>query len=453
MTIRSLTEVLADFVANTSFGDMPRPVIERAKVSLVHNLSVGLAGRAREPVAYRLAETAWREPETATLFWTGTRVSMEGAAFANAALMNARSQDDTHDASTSHPGSPTMGAAIAVAESLCATGADLLAAIVLGYEVLCRVGRDFDHIVTERGFRAASVFGGFGAAAASAKLMGLSAGEITHGFGLMANMAGGLTQVWREGSPEGSLQMAFAARNGLSAMRAAAVGAGAARQALDGSAGLYRAYAGASTAPAQAISGIGADWQILEATVKPLPVCAILQGPVAAFLDLAREHRLTAGDIATVGVVLSPFEADYPGIDFGGPFASSIATKMSTQFSIGLAMTDGRVTPDGLARVDDADVLSLAARVSVARDPAIANRLSRVDVALASGAVLTARVDAPVGRPSFDEVAKFARGLSPEMGATELAVDRLVEAVAALDGAAHVKDLIAAIVACGARPR
>jgi 2-methylcitrate dehydratase PrpD len=346
-----------------------------------------------------------------------------------------------------------MGAALAVAEARGRSGADLLTAIVLGYEVLCRVGRDFDQVVTGRGFRAASVFGGFGAAASAAKLLHLGSTEIANGLGLMANMAGGLTQVWREGSPEGSLQMAFAARNGLSAMRAASVGAGAAREVLEGSAGLYKAYAGATTPPVEALAGLGEDWQICQATVKPLPVCAILQGPVAAFLDLVAERGLRSSDIAHVEVALSPFEADYPGIDFGGPFASSIATKMSTQFSIGLALTDGRITPDGLARVEDADVLDVSRRVSVRRDASIPNRLSRTDVTLASGERLSTSVDAPVGRPSFAEVAKFARGLAPEMGASEGAVDRLVEAVAELDQATDIGALIAAAVACGpARP-
>jgi 2-methylcitrate dehydratase PrpD len=451
MIDKSLTEVFADLIVNTTCDRLPAAVIERAKISLVHNLSVGLAGRAKEPVAYRYAGEAYALPAEATLLWNGAHASMEGAAFANAALMNARSQDDTHDPSTSHPGSPTMGAALAVAEARGSSGADLLTAIVLGYEVLCRVGRDFDQVITARGFRAASVFGGFGAAASAGKLLRLNAGEITNGLGLMANMTGGLTQVWREGSPEGSLQMGFAARNGLSAMRAAGLGAGAARQVLEGSAGLYKAYAGATTAPVEALAGLGEDWQICEATVKPLPVCAILQGPVAAFLDLAGERNLKADEIAHVEVALNPFEADYAGIDFGGPFASSIATKMSTQFSIGLALTDGRITPDGLARVADAAVLDVARRVSVKRDASIPNRLSRVVVTLGSGETLSTSVDTPVGRPSFAEVATFARGLAPEMETSEATVDRLIEAVAGLERAGDVHALIAAAVACGPR--
>jgi 2-methylcitrate dehydratase PrpD len=293
------------------------------------------------------------------------------------------------------------------------------------------------------------VFGVFGAAAASAKLYGLSAGETANGLGLVANLAGGLTQVWHEGSPEGSLQMAFAARNGLSAIRAAKAGAVAARQALEGKSGLYKAYAEAIEPPIEALAGIGVDWQIRQATVKPLPVCAILQGPVAAFLELVVDEKLVPDDIADVTVSLSPYEADYPGIDFSGPFASSIATKMSTQFSIGLALTDGRITPEGLGRVDDERVLALTRRVSVVRDASLANRLSRLDITMRSGAARSLSVDVPVGQPSFDEVARFARSLAPEIGASEAAVDRLVAAVADLDRASTIKPLIAAIVACG----
>jgi 2-methylcitrate dehydratase PrpD len=451
MTAPSLTQRMGRLVAETIADSLPTSILIRAKVSLLHNLAVALAGRSRETIAHVTAERFWGAPAESTLLFNGAGVSLEAAAFANAVLMNARSQDDTHAASTSHPGSPTIAAALAVAEAGNGSGVEFLTATVLGYEILCRIGRDFDHLFTERGFRAAAILGGFGAAAAAARLMRCSAQETTHALGLAANLSGGLAQVWREGSSEGPLQLGFAARNGIVAVRCAVAGATSAVHALEGESGFFRAYGGASRAPDEALDGIGVNWQLHEVTVKPLPVCAILQGPVGLFLDLVREHSITPQSLAEISVELSPYEAGYPGIDYGGPFSSSIATKMSAQFCLALAALHGRVTPDGLGRVTDDALLAMSRRVRVGAVPELQPRRSRITVRLVDGRRITGSVDTPVGQPSFEQAACFARSLAPEIGVDERLLGRLAEEVAGLEQASSVRGLVAVAVACGGR--
>jgi 2-methylcitrate dehydratase PrpD len=449
VTEPTLTQVLGILTAETDQKSIPATVLERAKVSLLHNLAVGLAGRRRETVAHVATQRFWAQPAEATLLYNGARVSVEGAALANGALINVRSQDDTHAGSTSHPGSPTMAAALAVAEAGGNTGAEFLAAIILGYEVLCRIGRDFDDSVTARGFRSAAILGGFGAAAATARLMRLSATQTTHAFGLQANFAGGLTQVWREGSAEAPFQIGFGARTGIASARVASVGGAAALGALDGEAGLYATFAGTRAKPVEALAGIGTHWQFVEVTVKPLPVCAILQGPALLFLDLLRQHQIAPDNLAEITLALSPFEADFPGIDFAGPYASAIATKLSAQFSLGLAAVDGRITPEGLSRVDDPAVLAISRLVRVDRDATIPNRLCRLSIRLRDGTSYAGTVDVAAGQPSFAACAAFVRTLGPEIGAELPALDRLIAAVEGLQAAPDIRELIAAAVACG----
>ncbi len=449
MAANSLSYDLGVMVADLPAGAVPPAVMARAKVSLLHNLSVGLAGRSLERVAGLAARTYWAQPAAATLLGCGARVSVEGAALANAALINVRSQDDTHAPSTSHPGSPTIGAALAVAEESGSTGQEFLMAVVLGYEILCRVGREFDDQFTARGFRAAALLGGFGAAAAAARLMRLSGAQTAHALGLHVNFAGGVAQVWREGSAEAVWQIGVGARNGILSARAAACGATAAAQAFEGQAGFFQAFGGVRTGWDGAAKDLGESWVFPEITVKPLPVCAILQGPAALLIELVRTHDLRAADIAGIELTLNPYEADYPGIDFGGPFASAIATKLSAQFSLALAVTDGRITPAALARVDDEAVLALSRLVTVVRDAAIAPRLCRLAVRLVNGDVLRGTVDAPVGKPDFAACGDFAKSLAPEIGASDAAIERFIAAVAGIDSAPDVKELVAACVACG----
>lgn len=446
---KSLTEILGRMVAETMFAAIPAAVVARAKVSLLHNIAVGLAGRRRETFAFAAAEKFWGAPAEATLLQNGAAVSAEGAAFANAALMNLRSQDDTHAASTSHPGSPTMAAALAIAEVCGASGEEFLGAVILGYEALCRTGRDFDDRFTARGFRAAALLGGFGAAAATARLMRLSALQTAHALGLQANLAGGMAQVWREGSAEANMQLAFGARNGIAAARAAACGATAAIFALEGEAGFFNAFGGAAGPAVEILEGLGEAWQLLEVTVKPLPVCAILQGPAMLLLDLIRRHAMRPEDIESVTLTLNPYEADYPGVDNVGPFGSATATKLSAQFSLALAAIAGRITPEGLGRVADATILAMSRRVLVRRDAAILLRRCRVEIVSRGGAEISGIVDVPAGQPGFSECADFARALGPEIGATAAQVERLIEMVAGVEKAADVRGLMAAAAGCG----
>jgi 2-methylcitrate dehydratase PrpD len=445
----SLTQTLGRMVAETGFVALPAAVVVRAKVSLLHNIAVGLAGRGRETIAAGAARKYWAAPAEATLLHNGAKVSAEGAAFANAALMNVRSQDDTHAASTSHPGSPTAAAAMAMAESCAASGEDFLSAVILGYETLCRIGRDFDDRFTARGFRAASLLGGFGAAAATARLMGLSAQQTAHALGLQANLSGGLAQVWREGSAEANMQLAFGARNGIAAARAAACGATAAIFALDGAAGFFSAFAGGPGPAVEAVEGIGTAWQLLEVTVKPLPVCAILQGPIMLFLDLLRRHAIPADAIESITLTLNPYEADYPGVDNPGPFASATATKLSAQFCLGLAAIERRITPDGLEGLADETVLSVCRRVFLRRDAAISQRLCHLAIRLRNGDEIAGSVETPAGQPDFSECAEFARMLGPELGTTSFQIDRLIHEVAELEKAPDIRGLMEAAVGAG----
>jgi len=445
----SLTQILGRMVVETRFAAIPAAVVARAKVSLLHNIAVGLAGRRREHFCSVAAQKYWAAPAEATLLHNGATVSAEGAAFANAALMNLRSQDDTHAASTSHPGSPTIAAAMAIAESGGVNGEDFLAAVILGYETLCRIGRDFDDRFTARGFRAAALLGGFGAAAATARLLKLSASQTAHALGLQANLSGGLAQVWREGSAEANLQLAFGARNGIAAARAAACGATAANFVLEGEAGFFSAFAGVSGRAVEALAGLGETWQLLEVTVKPLPVCAILQGPAMLFLDLMGRHAIRPDDIETITLTLNPYEADYPGVDNPGPFASATATKLSAQFCLGLAAIEGRITPEGLERLTDETILAVSRRVFLRRDTAISVRLCRLTIRLRGGEEFSGSVDVPAGQPEFSECAAFVRGLAPEIGASPAQIDRLIDEVAELEKAPDIRGLMEAAAGRG----
>lgn len=444
MVQKTLTERLAEFVAHTKWSELPAEVIAKAKTCVLHNLGVALAGRRAEPFAHGLVAKRYATPRESTLFWDGSKVSAEGAALANAALMHARTQDDTHFPSSTHTGATVIPAALAIAEAEQRTGEEFLLAMVLGYEVAGRVGRDYDTITTPRGFRATSTYGVFGAAAAAARLMRLGPDEVAAALGFAANLAGGLGQTWIEGSSEWRFQPGIVGRNGIFAARVAAAGASAARETLEGVAGFYQAFGGSLDHALVAVAGLGKEWQILEVTLKPYPVCAIQQSPVGMMIDLAATHDLRPAQVEEIVLRLNPYEAKYPGTDSVGPFTDQGGTLMSGQYCMALALVDRKATLDGLFRFDDPVLADLTRRVRIVADDAIAPLSSHLSVKTEDGRVLTRETVATptTHKFSFEEDAALVRSLAPEMGVAAGRLEGLIAVVRELERARDLTGLL-----------
>ena len=152
------------------------------------------------------------------VFGDAARYTPAGAAFLNGALAHSLDFDDTHAAGSLHPGAPVIPAALAAGEMVGASGADVLAAIIAGYEVTCRValalpaGEHYD-----RGFHPTATCGAFGAAAAAARVFGLDADGVAGALGTVLSQAAGSLQFLANGAWTKRFQVGWAALNGLMA--------------------------------------------------------------------------------------------------------------------------------------------------------------------------------------------------------------------------------------------
>ncbi len=448
---KSVIERLGEFVAHTKFSELPADVVVRAKTCLLHDLGVALAGRPAEPLVHGLVARHYAAPAESTLFWDGSKVSAEGAALANAALMHARTQDDTHFPSSTHTGATVIPGSLAVAEAERRTGEEFLGAMILGYEVAGRIGRRHDVVTTPRGFRATSLYGVFGAAAAAARLMGLGPEQVTAALGFAANLSGGLGQTWVEGTSEWRYQVGIAGRNGVFAARIAASGAAAARETLEGVAGFYAAFVGTQEHVGGVTAELGRQWVVPEVTQKPYPVCAIQQSPVAMMIDLVTTYDVKPADVREIVLELNPYEAKYPGTDSVGPFTDQGGTLMSGQFCMALALVERKAPLAGLFRFDDPVLGALTKRCRIVADPSIRPTSSRLTVRTVDGRSLTRETiaTATLNKFSWDEEVRLVRGLVPEM---ELPAERAEALIAAVGDVERAPDL-GALLGAVAPPR
>jgi 2-methylcitrate dehydratase PrpD len=327
MAPKSISRVLGEFLVNLSYVDLPPEVVDRTKCLILDALACGIAGceSAYRKIALKLVRN---NSGQATVFTTGLTLRAVDAAFVNAILVNSIGQDDM--LYVSHPGTVIIPAAFAVSEEEGSSGSEVITAIVAGYDVLGRIFLGGPAIVPR--FRGVSVFGPFGSAAASGKLLKLNEDEMTSALGYAANFASGFAECWVAGTMEAKFHVGMASRNGVMAAELAKAGAKAAETSLEGKSGFYQAFAGTTAMADAATTDLGKRFLIMEAEVKSYPVCGLQQVPVELALTLMKQHDIKGKDVIRIIETMPESEYLYPGTNYAGPFTTRFQAIMSAQY-------------------------------------------------------------------------------------------------------------------------
>jgi len=450
--METISQRIAAFTSELTHDALPEAIREKARVTLLHNLGVALAGGPLwgAPRAYAEALAEAGATAGARLLISGRPVTPDTAAFTNATLMHARAQDDVYFPGLTHVGAIMTPAVLAMAEQRGASGTDLLTALVAGCEAAGAISQGFAQRTTPRGFRASGIFGVFASTVGVARLLGLDRSATAHAIGIATSLASGINQAWVSGSQEWQLQAGMASRNGILAARLAAAGATGAPDALEGRAGFYTAFMGDLQGVADVGRDLGRSWRILEVTYKPYAVCAILQEPVRQAIGMAREHDLRTDAIRAVRLHLPPAEAAYPGTDGAGPFAGVGATLMSAPFCLAVALSQRTVKGEDLQRLDDPVLSPLVARARVIADESLGARSFVLEVDLADGRMLRHASHATVEPFNWNraEVIANLHAMADELPIDAAGIARLADTVLRAE-AFGARDIVSACVVGG----
>lgn len=443
-------DVLADFAASVDVGGLPREVVENAKACLLYGLAVGIGTRRARPA--QLAAAASGEdtsPRGATRFLDGLATSHGSAVFANAVLLSGRVQGDSHPCG--HLGGVVIPAAVASAERAGIGGGHLLSSMIAGYEVALRIGRDHGADLSTRGFRTTPCYGVFGAAMAAGRAQRFDSAKMANAIGLAANFAGGLREYVDAGTEESPFQAGFAARNGLYVADLVAEGLIAARSALHGSAGFYRAFGEAEVDyGTRLVQDLGTRFEFTTVTFKEYPACQFLRGLIRGLSELRKDAQ--GAMLQSIELRMNPYEADFIGVRYTGPFTSATQTVMSAPFCSALAWVTGTASFDGLRTYSDEEVLSVIQKTTVISDPARARYEPHIRVVLSSGAVREWEEQAGDSnyRVTWDAAARMTQQLCEEVAVPAASAKRLTEVVANIEDERTVQPLVTAVCTAAA---
>ena len=394
---------LAQFAATLQWSDVPAPVQRRTEDLWVDWFGSVLAGCRARPVASitRFALSQGPASGPAEVIGHGATSSPMMAALANAAASHVAEQDDVHNGSVFHPAAVVFPPALAVAQSIGASGAQLMAACVAGYEVGIRVG-EFLGRSHYKVFHTTATAGTLAAAAAVGRLLDLTPAQMQHAFGSAGTQSAGLWEFLRTAADSKQLHTAHAAAAGLMAAYLAQDGFTGAQDIFTGPQGLAAGMSSDAN-PAKLTEGLGTRWATAETSFKWHASCRHTHPAADALQLVMREHGLAPADIAQVTC-----HVHQGAIDVLGPVVSPTTVHQS-KFSMGTVLAlAARFGHAGLTEFDDQflapDTVTLREKVRMVLDPEVdaaypQRWIGKVTVQTTDGRTLAGRVEEPKGDP------------------------------------------------------
>ncbi|HKO73295.1 MAG TPA: MmgE/PrpD family protein [Bradyrhizobium sp.] len=366
----SVTRALGRWTAELSLSQVPTEVIAQIKRCLLDSIGCGIYG-ALQPWGRIAADVAidFSKGGRCLLFTRGESVSPPDAALANGTAIHGFEIDDAHVSSSLHPGAVTLPAALAAAQVQNASGAELLVALIAGYEVGLRVGICAGVSHSTSGYHVTGTAGTLSAAAAAAKLLRLDGEAASHALAIGATQAAGLYAA-RLGAMTKRFHAGRAAQSGVIAAYLAAKGFTGSLEAIEAPFGGFLSTLRGQHDAGSILDGLGSTWETARVGLKAYAACASAHTTIDGVRAL-RANGLTPENLVRMTIRVSKKSA----INIGWPYAPAevITAQMNGQYAAAVTLLDGDAFIDQYApeRLADAKILHLVPRISFVHDPDI----------------------------------------------------------------------------------
>jgi 2-methylcitrate dehydratase len=422
----TVSEYLSHYAYSLRFTDLPKDVVHEAKRRVIDSLGCALGAYDAEPC--KIVRNTARSIKTgkgATVLGTSYRTLPELAAFANGTMVRYLDCNDTYlSKEPAHP-SDNIPAVLAVAEAEGASGKDLITAIVLCYEIQCRLcdaaslrARGWDHVT----------YGAFSTALGAAKLMGLAKEQMDNAVGIagVANIALRQTRVGELSMWKGAA-FANVARNGVFAAQLAREGMTGPSPIFEGEKGFMELVSGQFKL--EEFGCKNSPFKIIETYIKHFPIEYHAQSAVEAALDVRKRLQKDLGKnfIQPIkSVEIQSFDAAIGIIGSGkerwNPQTRETADH-SLPYCVAIALVDGKIGLEQFStkRIRDPRLHDFMQKITITEDKQFTRNYpekisNRVIISTDPGREYMEEVDYPRGHPrnpmGDDEVEKKFRNFA-----------------------------------------
>ncbi len=404
---KNTAEILANFISRVRPEDISPEMRDLAKLHLLDGIATMIGGLGQGASQHILCYvSASGTKKECSVIGTRIKVSAQQAALVNGVQGHVLDFDDSQLATLpsrpfgqqTHPTSPVLAAALAVAEKLRSSPSALLTSYVVGVEVACRLADAVDPGHYLEGFHPTGTFGTFGATAAAVHLLRLDARKVGSALGIAGTLASGLRA--NRGTMAKALNAGRAAENGVMAATLAAIG-------FTGSSNIFEDPMGFFSAACRnrvdrRLLRFGRPYFFVRPgiAVKLYPCVGVLHPALDVVLDLVRRHDIGPGEVRHIRVTLDAKAA--PPLVYDRP-RDGLQARFSLPFAIAVAVIDRQA---GLRqftsrRVRDPRVRRLMRQVKLSRSAVQSPKDTRVEIVLRDDQRHSGRATIASGHPQL----------------------------------------------------
>jgi 2-methylcitrate dehydratase PrpD len=419
------------------FDELPLEAVTKVKIAFLDLLSCAYESLDLPP-SLQAINIASRGSGNgcAGIIGSSLRIAPAEAAFVNAVLSHGLVREDMHTGSVSHLGVVIFPTLLALSDRKKVHGSDFILSAICGYETGSAIGRAVMDRETVRRFRPTGVTGPLGAAIGGALLLGLTEDATVSALGLAANTTAGLNEWPSYGADEMFFHAGFAARNSVTSVELAELGAYASETALDGAAGLFAALGKREQVSEVKAFTSGRPLEILSVYHKPAPACNYAQTACQVARSLVLQDGVEARQIESITVRASAAALAYPGCNATGPFERILQAKMSIQYCVATTLVRGAIEEANYRLLKDPEVLRLIGVTALEEGPDFTAAYpgaqgTEISLRLRSGVTLRRRMDDLIPANELDIRARFRTACGSVLGVA--AAEAIEEAVDALE--------------------
>ncbi len=409
------TKYISDFCYNLKYENIPTGTKTTVKYLIIDYLAAALAGyrtnkvfnSAAEKIVFGMGGCG----ESRVLF-SDKKLPAENAAFLNAVYAHGADMDDGNRKAMGHVGAHVMPAVFALADSLGSDVKAVFEAIVVGYEVYCRVAAAVQPGLVKRGFHSTGAAGAVACAAACAKLMGLDSEGIYNSMALATTQASGLLIVAESGQSCKPINPAKAAQSGIISAKMVSYGVKSFDNPLQSVKGWFHAMSDSVDYSMLEIKE--GKFAVDECYFKPYPSCRHTHCTIEAAAVLRSKYGFDLSDIKEVNVYIYQ-----NAIDIAGQIKipkSDDDSKFSIHYSLACSLKNGSFTLDDLdTSTISEDIIDTVNKITLIPDPSMENRDkgirgAKLQLVMNDGRTLEKTVLIPKGDPenpfTIDDVTK-----------------------------------------------
>ena len=300
--------VLSDYISKALTHDLPDDVLTKAKFHFLDTVASMISGSQMlaGQKAIDFVKVQGEVSGGSTVLGTHLKTTAIHAALANGMFGHADETDDSHAESLTHPGCAIVAAVLSSAEYFGRSGLDMLKAMVLGYDVCCRLTKSlhaYDFRV--QGHSSHSFGPNFGSAAAAGALASVTAEQACYLMSYAAQQASGISSWMRD---KDHIEKAFdfggmAARNGVTSAIMVSLGFTGVDDVFSGERNFYVAY-GKDPIIMELATDLGKRYEIMQTSIKRWTVGSPIQAPLDSLDVLIRAHPFKIQDISRINVII-----------------------------------------------------------------------------------------------------------------------------------------------------